>query len=61
MSNIERRLVALEKRAPLDGLAHEERLARLLSKGGGSLPAADAPLEPGERQRIAEKVQALRG
>jgi len=61
MSNIARRLVALEKQAPQAGLAHEVRLARLLSKGGGSLLTADAPLSSGERQRIAEKVQALRG
>ncbi len=61
MSNIARRLVALEQRTPEGGLAHEERLARLLRKGGGCLPEADAPLSPDEIQRIVQKMRVLRG
>jgi hypothetical protein len=60
MSNIARRLFALEKQATQAAQAHEERLARLLGKARGPLPPPNSPLEPGERQRIVEKAQALR-
>jgi hypothetical protein len=60
MSNIARRILALEKQAAQAAQTHEERLSRLLGKGRGRLPPTNSPVEPGERQRIAEKVQALR-
>jgi len=60
MSNIARRLVALEIQMPKAALPLEDRLARLRIKGGGRLPTAGAPLSPGERKRVVEMVSLMR-
>jgi hypothetical protein len=60
MSNIARRLVALEKQAPQAAVPLEDRLARLRLKGGGRLPIASAPQSPGERERVGAKVRVMR-
>jgi hypothetical protein len=60
MSNMARRLVALEKKAPQGALPHEGRLARLRSKGRGGLQNTGHTLSARDIEQLVAKVNALR-
>ncbi|WP_373089752.1 hypothetical protein [Sneathiella sp.] len=60
MSNMARRLVALEKKAPQGALPHEERLVRLRRKGRASPQNAGHTLSARDLEQLVAKVNALR-
>ncbi len=60
MSIIARRISALENKAPPGPLTHEERLARLRSRGQGGLPRSAPALSAEDRERLRAKVKAIR-
>ena len=61
MSNISRRISALETKAPQVAITHEERLARLRSRGQWRLPRSAPALSAKDCERLIAKVEALRG
>ena len=60
MSNIARRISALETKAPPRSITHEERLARLRSRGQWRIPRSAQALSAEDRERLRAKVKAIR-